>query len=69
MRKRTRPITAFNAIDRDSGFAIRFEQHPKGHWWAITTNAPKLIALGCGNTLGKCRKSVRDGIKIGQDNP
>jgi hypothetical protein len=62
MRKRRNPIKVFNSVDSASGYAIRFGQSKSGYWSAVTL-ATGMCVVGTGSTLGKCRKSIRDGIR------
>ena len=62
MKNRRRPIKGFNSVDTASGYAVRFGRSKSGYWSAITVT-PGMCALGCGNTIGECRKSIADGIR------
>lgn len=63
MRKRLHPVKGFNSVGAASGYAIRFEQSKSGYWSAVTTGAKGMCVGGLGSTVGKCRKSIGDGIR------
>ena len=52
--------TAFNSIDRASGYSIRLER-AGSLWWALPS---QLLALGVGTTVAKAKGSAAQGIQL-----
>ncbi|AEU36100.1 type II toxin-antitoxin system HicB family antitoxin [Granulicella mallensis] len=60
-KQQRRAGRAFNSMDKQSGYAARFEQARDGGWGAITV---QMCVVGLGSSLGEARQSVSDGIAV-----
>ena len=58
-KQRRRAGRAFNSIDKQWGYAVRFVQAKDGGWGAITV---QMCVVGLGSSLREARQSVSDGI-------
>jgi len=57
----TRRNLAFNSTDKQTGYAIRFEQSKDGFWLANATQFP---ALSVGRTIGKAKAKIGEAIQL-----